>query len=749
MKRYKILLIAIGFIVWMMTLSIVYAFLFLASKKEISNLSISIFFNAWGNVFQSWIYWLLGFGITIIFVLLLLTKNKKSLYGFLTNKNDQIRGEASWLVDERTNKKLKLLRTVFKNNKNPGFVVKYQYNKNKFNWFVSEQKMVLLNGPTGTGKTLRVVIPSIYYNASLNDKQKPFMLISDPKGEIAHYTKQYLKNNGYDVITLNLSNTFNSSRWNPLDLIFEYWYEYYLLDKEESSRKFEALENVDTYVANVVEDVCGELSKFNGDKFFATSGKDLITGAIYYILEEQIDWDDVEGVKDNRYLNFLNVLNIISNSGPLREYLLNLDPEGINNKKWYFYWANTMMNKAQVTYAGIVGNASQAMRQWNNEGIKYLTTKSDFTFDFFSKDNPKPTAIFLIFPDEDNSRYMFAKLFIETVYREAIRASRKLPNQKLNRQLLMFLDEFANMPPFPEFAQKISIARSRNIFMLIVIQDLNQLSEMYGESKKRIIINNCQIQIILSVGQNTTLAEELVKSLGKQTILTRSLSNNSNSKKDVSVNESIGEKQLITMDQLMQLKSPYGILLIANQKPALLKFEICLKFKVFQNLPISENIENEDHEKEFNQQDFIKNIERDLLGSIDEAIEASKNLLDELFKGNLDDSEILETDSKINESSEYESILENNEIPKIPKLKKMFTKPKIENLNFDFESEQIQKNESEIEQLEFGLKQAPLLFEEAETKKRIKELKKMNLEIKNKLQTINEIQQMKGGEVNV
>lgn len=748
MKRYKMLLIAIGFIVWMITLSIIYAFLFLASTKSISNLSRAIFFSTWGNVFQSWIYWVLGFGIAIIFALLLLSKNKKSLYGFLTNKNDQIRGQASWLIDERNNKKIKILREVFKNNTNPGFVVKYQYHKNKIDWFVSNQKMVLLNGPTGTGKTLRVVIPSIYYNANLSHEQKPFMLISDPKGEVANYTKQHLKNNGYDVLELNLSNLFNSSRWNPLDLIFEYWYEYYLLDKKESAKKFEVLETVDTYVANVVEDICGELSKFNGDKFFATSGKDLITGAIYYILEEQIDWDDVEDVKDNHYLNFLNVLNIISNSGPLREYLLNLDPEGISNKKWYFYWANTMMNKAQVTYAGIVGNASQAMRQWNNEGIKYLTTKSDFTFDCFSAKNPKPTAIFLIFPDEDNSRYMFAKLFIETVYREAIRASRKLPEQKLKRQLLMFLDEFANMPPFPDFAQKISIARSRNIFMLIVVQDINQLSEMYGEAKKRIIINNCQIQIILSVGQNATLAEELVKSLGKQTILNRSLSNNSNSKKDISVNESIGEKQLITVDQLMQLKSPYGILLTANQKPALLKFEICLSFKPFQNFPISQNTNDEYQVKEFNQQLYIKNIESDLLGSIDEAIEASKNLLDDLFKNNLDNSDILETDSELNES-ELETASENAEIPKIQKLRKIFTKPKTMNLNFDFENEQIQKNEIEIEQLEFGLKQAPLLFDEVETKKRIEKLQRMNLEIKNKLQTINEIQQTKGGEVNV
>ncbi|GAB4287735.1 MAG: hypothetical protein Kow0067_13020 [Coriobacteriia bacterium] len=76
---------------------------------------------------------------------------------------------------------------------------------------------VLVIGSTGSGKTRRIVLPSIYALGELGES----MVIPDPKGELYLTTCEHLKANGYRVDTIDLRDPSRSVQWSPLDLIVD------------------------------------------------------------------------------------------------------------------------------------------------------------------------------------------------------------------------------------------------------------------------------------------------------------------------------------------------------------------------------------------------------------------------------------------------------------------------------------------------------------------------------------------------
>ncbi|MEA5076672.1 MAG: type IV secretory system conjugative DNA transfer family protein [Coriobacteriia bacterium] len=76
---------------------------------------------------------------------------------------------------------------------------------------------VLVIGSTGSGKTRRIVLPSIYALGELGES----MVIPDPKGELYLTTCEHLKAKGYRVDTIDLRDPSRSVPWSPLDLIVD------------------------------------------------------------------------------------------------------------------------------------------------------------------------------------------------------------------------------------------------------------------------------------------------------------------------------------------------------------------------------------------------------------------------------------------------------------------------------------------------------------------------------------------------
>lgn len=62
---------------------------------------------------------------------------------------------------------------------------------------------------------------------------------------------------------------------------------------------------------------------------------------------------------------------------------------------------------------------------------------------------------------------------------------------RLKIPVRLIIDDFASNVYIEDFDKLISVTRSRNMAISILLQNISQLSSMYGENKANTIIVNC------------------------------------------------------------------------------------------------------------------------------------------------------------------------------------------------------------------------------------------------------------------
>ena len=104
-----------------------------------------------------------------------------------------------------------------------------------------------------------------------------------------------------------------------------------------------------------------------------------------------------------------------------------------------------------------------------------------------------PNAVFIIVPDERFTRHRFVTLFITQMYKELVeKANLNLRRGEkdtaiLKRNTYFVLDEFANLPKFENIEGMVTVARSRGIRFLFVLQSYSQLTAKYGRDVAEIL----------------------------------------------------------------------------------------------------------------------------------------------------------------------------------------------------------------------------------------------------------------------
>ena len=123
-------------------------------------------------------------------------------------------GSARWATP--VEKKKEYTDMAFGRESAPGLVLEA-----KKRWLIdASDSNALLVAPPGAGKTKRLFIPSIYYNAMVNentDGQGASMIITDCKGELLQKCGSFLLEKGYRVLELNFAQPLKSDCFNLLN----------------------------------------------------------------------------------------------------------------------------------------------------------------------------------------------------------------------------------------------------------------------------------------------------------------------------------------------------------------------------------------------------------------------------------------------------------------------------------------------------------------------------------------------------
>ena len=124
------------------------------------------------------------------------------------------------------------------------------------------------------------------------------------------------------------------------------------------------------------------------------------------------------------------------------------------------------------------------------------------------------TALFLTISDTDRSLDKLADAFMTQALQQLCLCADMSPCHRLDIPVRLYLDDFANTIYIPDFDKIISVIRSREISVSVMLQSITQLITLYGESCANTIINNCDKLLYLG-GQDLTTAGMIAEKANK------------------------------------------------------------------------------------------------------------------------------------------------------------------------------------------------------------------------------------------
>lgn len=289
------------------------------------------------------------------------------------------------------------------------------------------------------------------------------------------------------------------------------------------------------------------VDKETNDKFWINSAKQLFIGICGIFLE-----DYQNGLIPENKINISSVKKF-QNSSLIKENQTFLQ-RNVNSRKYGSLskdYLTSILSAAENTYKSITAVFGEKMAIFDDLNVENVISTNEFNFTDLGS---KPTALYIIVPDEDRAYFQLVTIIIGMLTKDLTRFA-NLPENKGQLPIMVewILDEFANCPPLNSIETLVSVARSRRMRFQFFIQSYGQLSQVYGKDVASIIQDNCALVYLKTNTVET--AEIIAKKLGKATIETHSMSKSTDIMK-VGANKttSLMGKELLTATEIISLK---------------------------------------------------------------------------------------------------------------------------------------------------------------------------------------------------
>ena len=344
--------------------------------------------------------------------------------------------------------------------------------------------LTLVCGGSGSGKTRFFAKPNLFQcNTSF--------VVLDPKGELTRDTGNLLKSHGYDVRVLDLINMDQSFCYNP--------FAYLKTDND-----------VQRLVTNLFKATTPKGSQSN-DPFWDTAASMLLMALIFYLKYEAPEEEQ----------NFPMVMEMMRYGevhedddfyqSPLDELFRRLemqDPNHIAVKYYKDYHSGSAktLKSIQITLAS-------RLEKFNLETVNKLTMTDELDL---SSIGEKKVALFAIIPDNDTSFNFLVSMLYTQLFQQLFWLADHKYHGRLPIHVHFLMDEFANVSLPDDFDKILSVMRSREVSVSIILQNLAQLKALF-EKQWESIVGNCDEFLYLGGNEQST-HKYVSELLGKATI---------------------------------------------------------------------------------------------------------------------------------------------------------------------------------------------------------------------------------------
>lgn len=351
----------------------------------------------------------------------------------------------------------------------------------------TENEHSLIYGGTASKKTRTLILPLIGILAQARES----MIIMDIKGELSDgitfpEIRGVLAANGYDCRFFNLRE-MNGDGFN---LLLEPYRLYNSGQKDEAIRMCN----------DIVEALASIYHGTKADPFWEMTAKLYLVSIMILLFELCQD------------VNKINMLTLASYTDwnsceEMRRIADMIEIE--NNIMTMLRGVTSEPDKTRMSTLATVN--SMLTNFLTNEKLLRMLSKSTFDLHEISR---KPTALFIILPDEVDTYAPIAGLMLQqisaTLVQDAYKSGGKLPGR-----VNFVCDEFCNYY-VPGMMRSISAHRSRNIRWYLVCQSQKQLEACYPKEAETIMANCSNIYFLNS--SELSLLEYLSRRAGQTTI---------------------------------------------------------------------------------------------------------------------------------------------------------------------------------------------------------------------------------------
>ena len=436
----------------------------------------------------------------------------------------------------------------------------------------------------------------------------PCLVVSDPKGEILEQHGNKLKKLGYRILVFDLRDPFKSTCWNPMTRPYDLnWEAIHLHDKvvthsgddprrtnlilaskvfytewwELDGYAFGLKQDLENYIngkkqklkneafedlKDIASTLCPIVSQ--NDPIWERGARDMVLATMLAMLE---DSENPELGMTREKFNFYNVSKILNTKDndpyntikTIQEYF-----QGRDQLSLAVQFANQIISNNEKTASSYMGVVTDRMSLFGDTGICYATSVNEMNLTNFCD---QPTALFIKIPDEKQTRYPIATMFISQLYKILVDIAQK-KGGALPRDTFFLLDEFGNLPKIEGFDAMITVARSRKIWFILILQSYAQLTIKYGQDVARTIEDNCNIHIYIASNDRDT-QKKFSERCGNISVETENTTINENTDKDgkgagkgKNISIQVESRPLIYPEELGSLKDDI-IVSILKQPP--------------------------------------------------------------------------------------------------------------------------------------------------------------------------------------
>ena len=210
------------------------------------------------------------------------------------------------------------------------------------------------------------------------------------------------------------------------------------------------------------------------------------------------------------------------------------------------------------------------LEKFNLESLAALTKTDELDLSTMGE---KKTALFAVIPDNDTSFNFLISILYTQLFQQLFYCADKKHGGALPIPVHFLMDEFANVSLPDDFDKLLSVMRSRNIFVSIILQNLSQLKALF-EKQWESIVGNCDEFLYLGGNEQST-HKYVSELLGKETIDTNTYGKSSGRSGNYSTNYQISGRELLTPDEVRMLNNQYAILFIRGERPIMdFKYDI-------------------------------------------------------------------------------------------------------------------------------------------------------------------------------